>query len=135
MPVCKSILRAGTVGAVAVGLPLLCQARVALAATLPPVAVGAPAPPAWVAPGRAVLADAVLAAPTTPTSGTTGSATTATTTVPGGSASINLGGSLTKPSNSLEIIILLTLLSVAPALLVMLTSFTRVIIVLSLTRN
>lgn len=135
MPVCKSILRAGTVGAVAVGLPLLCQARVALAATLPPVAVGAPAPPAWVAPGRAVLAAAVFAAPTAPTSGTTGSATTATTTAPGGSASINLGGSLTKPSNSLEIIILLTLLSVAPALLVMLTSFTRVIIVLSLTRN
>ena len=40
-----------------------------------------------------------------------------------------------KPSQSLLIIILLTLLAVAPALLIMLTSFTRIVIVLSLTRN
>jgi flagellar biosynthetic protein FliP len=40
-----------------------------------------------------------------------------------------------KPSQSLMIIVLITLLSVAPALLIMLTSFTRIVIVLSLTRN
>jgi flagellar biosynthetic protein FliP len=39
------------------------------------------------------------------------------------------------PSQSIVIILLLTLLSVAPALLIMLTSFTRIVVVLSLTRN
>lgn len=54
-----------------------------------------------------------------------------------GEASINLdiNGLTNKPSQSLLIIILLTVLSVAPALLIMLTSFTRIIIVLTLTRN
>jgi flagellar biosynthesis protein FliP len=54
-----------------------------------------------------------------------------------GDASINLdlGSALNKPSQSLTIIILITVLSVAPALLIMLTSFTRIIIVLTLTRN
>jgi flagellar biosynthetic protein FliP len=54
------------------------------------------------------------------------------------SISIDLGGQTGgkgKPSQSLLIIILLTLLAVAPALLIMLTSFTRIVIVLSLTRN
>jgi flagellar biosynthetic protein FliP len=40
-----------------------------------------------------------------------------------------------KPNQGLMIIVLITLLSVAPALLIMLTSFTRIVIVLSLTRN
>jgi flagellar biosynthetic protein FliP len=56
---------------------------------------------------------------------------------PAGQASINidLGGTKDKPSQGVLVIILLTLLSVAPALIVMTTSFTRIIIVLSLTRN
>jgi flagellar biosynthetic protein FliP len=53
----------------------------------------------------------------------------------GSTVSINLGGSLSKPSDSITIIIGLTLLAVAPSLLIMLTSFTRIIIVLSLTRQ
>jgi len=48
---------------------------------------------------------------------------------------VNLGGSLGKPSQSITIIIGLTLLAVAPSLLILLTSFTRIIIVLSLTRQ
>lgn len=52
-----------------------------------------------------------------------------------GQVTVNLGNSLSKPSSSITILIALTLLSVAPALLIMLTSFTRIIIVLSLTRN
>ncbi|GIU85820.1 MAG: flagellar biosynthetic protein FliP [Acidimicrobiia bacterium] len=40
-----------------------------------------------------------------------------------------------QPGQSVLIILLLTLLAIAPALLVMLTSFTRIVIVLSLTRN
>ena len=55
------------------------------------------------------------------------------------SASINLDLGASKdgaiPSQSVVIILLLTLLSVAPALLIMLTSFTRIVVVLSLTRN
>ena len=53
----------------------------------------------------------------------------------GGTVSVNLGGSLSKPSESITIIIALTLLAVAPSLLILLTSFTRIIIVLSLTRQ
>jgi flagellar biosynthetic protein FliP len=51
------------------------------------------------------------------------------------SVSLDLGGVGGKPSQSLTIILLITLLSVAPALLIMMTSFTRIVIVLSLTRN
>jgi flagellar biosynthesis protein FliP len=55
---------------------------------------------------------------------------------PGGqSVTISVGGEGDKPSQSLLVIVFLTLLSVAPALLIMLTSFTRIVIVLSLTRN
>jgi flagellar biosynthesis protein FliP len=56
---------------------------------------------------------------------------------PSGQASIDidLGGTQEKPAQGILVIILLTLLSVAPALIVMTTSFTRIIIVLSLTRN
>ena len=92
----------------------------------------APTPvPAATAPTGAASVPAGVVAPTPPK--VTGP-TTATTT-PGGQVSLNLGGSVSNPSTSLTIIIALTLLSVAPALLIMLTSFTRIIIVLSLTRN
>ncbi|HVW34890.1 MAG TPA: flagellar type III secretion system pore protein FliP [Acidimicrobiia bacterium] len=77
------------------------------------------------------------AAATAPKLPATNVAPTNTDTAPGASVSLNLNG-LTgdgKPSQSLMIIVLITLLSVAPALLIMLTSFTRIVIVLSLTRN
>jgi flagellar biosynthetic protein FliP len=48
---------------------------------------------------------------------------------------IDLGDSINKPSNSVLIIIGLTLISLAPSLLMMMTSFTRIVIVLGLTRN
>jgi len=51
------------------------------------------------------------------------------------SVSVSVGGQLSKPSESIVIIIALTLLGVAPALLIMLTSFTRIAVVLGLTRN
>lgn len=51
------------------------------------------------------------------------------------SINLNLGQALAKPSESITIIVLLTLLSVAPSLLIMMTSFTRIVIVLALTRN
>jgi flagellar biosynthesis protein FliP len=54
---------------------------------------------------------------------------------PSASISIDLQDVDGKPSQSVILILVLTLLSVAPALLIMLTSFTRIAIVLSLTRN
>ena len=53
----------------------------------------------------------------------------------GSSININLGNSLSKPSDSILIVLALTLLAVAPSLLILLTGFTRIIIVLSLTRQ
>jgi flagellar biosynthesis protein FliP len=54
-----------------------------------------------------------------------------------GSASIdvNFPNVVESSSNSVVIILLLTVLSIAPSLLVLCTSFTRIVIVLSLTRN
>lgn len=65
-------------------------------------------------------------APAAPTPGTDDGGSTITVDLPGAGDS---------PSQSVLIILALTLLSVAPALLIMLTSFTRIIIVLTLTRN
>jgi flagellar biosynthetic protein FliP len=48
---------------------------------------------------------------------------------------VNLGPGVGKPSQTISIILLLTVLSVAPALLMLCTAFTKIIVVLSLTRN
>src|SRR5436305_5414019 len=52
-----------------------------------------------------------------------------------GTVSVNVGGTGGKPSSSIVILIALTVLSVAPALLLLCTSFTKVFVVLSITRN
>ncbi|WP_312855880.1 flagellar type III secretion system pore protein FliP [Nocardioides stalactiti] len=52
-----------------------------------------------------------------------------------GSVQIDLGGLTDKPSNSLVAIIGLTLISLLPAILLTCTSFTKVLVVLGLTRN
>ncbi|EBM0725585.1 flagellar type III secretion system pore protein FliP, partial [Salmonella enterica subsp. enterica serovar Senftenberg] len=49
--------------------------------------------------------------------------------------SVEVDPNLGKPSQTVSIILLLTVLSVAPAILVLCTSFTKIIVVLSLTRN
>ena len=48
---------------------------------------------------------------------------------------ISVGGNSTTPSTSLVILIAMTVLSVAPSLLLMMTSFTKIFVVLALTRN
>lgn len=53
----------------------------------------------------------------------------------GSSVQLNFGKSLTKPSESILIILAISVLAVAPALLIMLTGFTRIVVVLGLTRN
>jgi flagellar biosynthetic protein FliP len=50
----------------------------------------------------------------------------------GSSVTVNVGG---KPSSSITTLLLLTVLAVAPSLLLLMTSFTKIFVVLSLTRN
>ncbi len=49
--------------------------------------------------------------------------------------SVSINGVNGKPSQSIVIILMMTLISVAPAALMLCTSFTKIIVVLSLTRN
>lgn len=71
-----------------------------------------------------------------PTKPTPPAVTTPTTAASGTGVSLNLNnesGSAT--SQPLTIVLLLTLVSIVPALLILMTSFTRIVIVLGLTRN
>jgi flagellar biosynthetic protein FliP len=65
-----------------------------------------------------------LAAVTAPTSASSGT-----------SLNINLGNTLGKPSDSILVILSLTLLALAPSLLILMTGFTRIIVVFSLLRQ
>ena len=56
-------------------------------------------------------------------------------TTPGDSVSVSLNGVNGTPSSSVVVLIAITLLSVAPALVLMMTSFTKIFVVLALTRN
>lgn len=106
---CALILLAG------LGLALL---------TLPGMAEAAPPRPVPVT---------VLAAPVDPTPPTAPSVSPS-----GGSIEVNINGTNpdgSKPATSLIIVIGLTLLSVAPAALLLCTSFTKVFMVLGITRN
>lgn len=60
-------------------------------------------------------------------------ATTVAGSVP--SLNINVGNSLSAPTDSIVIIIVLSVLGVAPSILIMMTGFVRSVIVLSITRN
>lgn len=90
--------------------------------------------------GQALTPDRV-ARVTTPTVGTTGITTGASTDTaatpdgPEAQFNLDLGDSVEEPSQSLVIILLMTVLALAPSLLIMMTSFTRIVIVLSVTRN
>ena len=87
---------------------------------------------------RALLVASVQAAPVagTPLLGVPSDVRTdpADPTDPG-KVSVSLDPGQGKPSQTVTIILLLTVLSIAPALLVLTTAFTKVIVVLSLTRN
>jgi len=79
----------------------------------------------------ALLAGPASAAPTAPVAPTAPTAPV----VPGvdGGVDISIGGG--SPSTSITLILAITVLSVAPAVLLLATSFTKIIVVLSLTRN
>jgi flagellar biosynthesis protein FliP len=81
--------------------------------------------------GLALLAGPASAAPTAPVEPTAPTAPMVPT-VDGG-VDISIGGG--SPSTSITLILAITVLSVAPAVLLLATSFTKIIVVLSLTRN
>ena len=99
----------------------------ASAAPATPPSTVSTAPPAASAP-----ANAAVTAPTGPT------APVAPTTPAGdvndspSKVTVNVGG---KPSQSLSVLLLVTVLAIAPSLLLLVTSFTKIFVVLSLTRN
>ncbi len=114
---------------------LLLIPAIALATAAP---AGRPAPAPEPAP---LLAPAAMAAamplpdPTVSPSGTAqpdGSATAGATAQPSALPLINLPSDR---ASSVQILVLLTVLSLAPSILIMLTGFTRIIIVLSFVRN
>jgi flagellar biosynthetic protein FliP len=110
------------------GLALLVGLFVALAMVL------GPASPAAAAPAHTVQAGTtVLAAPTAPTA--PDRPATPGGTANDGTVSVQVNGPGGKPSSSVVTILLITVLSVAPAILLMCTSFTKIFVVLSLTRN
>jgi len=86
------------------------------------------------APASAATGVDVLAV-TAPGDTGTGAATETDTVTDSGSLTFDLDGGDGDPSRAIMVILLLTVLSLAPALLILTTCFTRIIIVLSLTRN
>jgi flagellar biosynthesis protein FliP len=97
----------------------------------PAVALAASAAPAIApaAPAAPNPTPAPRPSPASPTPGTAGAVKSP------GSVSVDLDPGVGKPSQTVSIILLLTVMSIAPALLVLCTAFTKVIVVLSLTRN
>ncbi|HSF27036.1 MAG TPA: flagellar type III secretion system pore protein FliP [Actinomycetes bacterium] len=110
----------------------------ASAATAPASYAGMSAPASVVAApvtsyGASLVAAPAAPGPSTPAEPTAPADPAATTG--GGTVTVDLNGINGKPSSSIVVILAITLLSVAPALLLMTTSFTKIIVVLSLTRN
>jgi flagellar biosynthetic protein FliP len=75
------------------------------------------------------IAGVAHAAPTDPAA----PAPPAAPTLDDGTVSINVGGG--KPSSAITLILAITVLSIAPSVLLLATSFTKIIVVLALTRN
>lgn len=81
-------------------------------------------------PVAAAVAHPLAADPTAPVAPS--APASPTVSPPPDTIGVNLG---TKPSQSVNILLLVTVLSVAPSVLLMVTSFTKIFVVLSLTRN
>lgn len=75
------------------------------------------------------------AAPVAPTAPADPTSPTAPATTGTGGLSVNINGPDGTPSSAVVTLLGLTLLSVAPALLLMMTSFTKIFVVLAMTRN
>ena len=80
-----------------------------------------------------LLAGAASAAPGDPVAPAAPVAPTAPASPGGGTVDISIGDG--SPSSSITLILAITVLSVAPSVLLLATSFTKIIVVLALTRN
>jgi flagellar biosynthetic protein FliP len=106
-----------------------------------PVAAAAPAPVASIDPITPIESIAPIAPASSGAVASPGVSAPASPSSPAGPAgpksniSVSINGVDGKPSQSIVIILGMTLLSVAPAALMLCTSFTKIIVVLSLTRN
>lgn len=100
--------------------------------TVPPIEPAAPIEPIEPIVTIPPVEMGPIVGPTLPALGDdgTGSDTTDGTTI-----GIGLPDVTEKPSNAVVLILVLSVLSIAPSILVMMTSFTRIVIVMSLTRN
>jgi flagellar biosynthesis protein FliP len=81
---------------------------------------------AWLVLGQAPFAHADPVVPVVPTP---------TPTTSSGSVDIKISGPDSSPSSSVVVLLGITLLSVAPALILMMSSFTKIFVVLAMTRN
>jgi flagellar biosynthetic protein FliP len=105
-------------------LLLLLAVPLALCALLAVPASAAPAPQAAVVTELRSTTVLAVTAPAPPVPG-----------VDSGSLTVDLDGGKDAPNRAIVVVLLLTVMSIAPALLILCTSFTRIVIVLSLTRN
>ena len=116
----------------------LCLAPLALhAQTAAPLDPAAPhPPPAAPLPVLALTEDPALAAPPAPGADPLAPAAAATPSQPWRlNIDLNGGGQAGSASVGLQIVVVMTLLSVAPSLLLLMTSFTRIVIVLGFVRT
>jgi flagellar biosynthetic protein FliP len=130
--------RAGTSARRRLTLGVIAGLFAVLATLLGTAAPAAAAPVTHTAvPASGVLAagpaSGVLAAPAAPSA--PAKPAKPGTTADDGTVSVKVNGPGGKPSSSIVTILLITVLSVAPAILLMCTSFTKIFVVLSLTRN
>ncbi len=113
---------------------VLCLCALAFAAPAS-AATTTPTPGATAPAGLAATAGATPTAAATPTGGPSSPVAPSAPSAPsssGSTVSVDVGG---KPSTSISILLLLTVVSVAPSLLLLMTSFTKIFVVLSITRN
>ena len=100
------------------------------AAPVSPIASIAPITPITAPTSTAPSADT-----SAPATGPTGPSGPTAPSGPKSNVSVSINGVNGKPSQSVVIILMMTVISVAPAALMLCTSFTKIIVVLSLTRN
>jgi flagellar biosynthetic protein FliP len=135
-------LAVGTGAVLAAGAFLLAGAGAASASTLTTgtMSASSPQPIATITPIKPIAPIAPTSTAGTSTGTSSGSVVVgpsgpSSPAGPGGGITVGVNGVNGKPSSSIVIILAITLLSVAPALLLMCTAFTKIIVVLSLTRN
>ncbi|WP_206518154.1 flagellar type III secretion system pore protein FliP [Rhodococcus sp. X156] len=113
-------------------LALLAGLFLLLAVPAAPHAAAASAQPGASPPGATLVVAAAVAQPLPQQTEPTPPAPPTAPDAPTGSVTVDVNPS---PSTSVSILLLLTVLSVAPSILLLMTSFTKIFVVLGLTRN